>query len=203
MIEYKNIYVEFNNNIIFNNFNLFINKNEKILLNAPSGKGKSTLIKMLLGLHPNYTGDIYFEGNMVDSKNINIVRTKISYVSQDVDLPKGNVEELIQNIYKYKKNRHLNYNESRVVDILKEFEMDETILDKNIIELSGGERQRLGFIIAILLERQIWIMDEVTSGLDKKLKNYIMNYIIKQNKTVIIISHDDCWLNQNVRVVNW
>ncbi len=70
-------------------------------------------------------------------------------------------------------------------------------------DLSGGERQRLGLALCQLMDRPIWLLDEVTSGLDKTLKHKVYNMVMESDKTVLIISHDDIWDNQSIRKVRW
>lgn len=75
------------------------------------------------------------------------------------------------------------------------------ILSKNINQLSGGEKQRLAFVIIILLDRKIWILDEITSSLDQDMKEKVINYILNTNKTVILVSHDKTESLNNFRTV--
>ena len=74
------------------------------------------------------------------------------------------------------------------------------MLRKDPSELSGGEKQRLAIIVSILLERKVFLLDEVTSSLDKHLKKKVINYFIEQDDwTIVAISHDPGWLD-NPRV---
>ena len=68
--------------------------------------------------------------------------------------------------------------------------------------MSGGERQRLAIIISVLLKRNIFFLDEITSALDKHLKKKVADFFVeKDDWTAIIISHDPVWLeNQSVKV---
>jgi len=76
------------------------------------------------------------------------------------------------------------------------------VLRKDTSELSGGEKQRLAIIVSILLERKVFLLDEVTSSLDKQLKKKVINYFIERDDwTIVAISHDPGWLdNPRVRV---
>ena len=90
---------------------------------------------------------------------------------------------------------------SILIQTLKEFNLDSNILSKNINQLSGGEKQRLAFVIIILLDRKIWILDEITSSLDQDMKEKVINYILNTNKTVILVSHDKTESLNNFRTV--
>ncbi|WP_432404699.1 ABC transporter ATP-binding protein [Wukongibacter sp. M2B1] len=204
MIQFKDINLSFKDKIVFRNFNMNIKEGEKVLLNASSGKGKSTLFKLLLGFQKFDSGEILFENRKLDRNNLAYFRRNIGYVSQDVDLMDNKVWDLILEIFSYKYNRHIEINKEKVLKLIQYFNLTEDTIEKEIRVLSGGERQRLGLIICILLDRRVWILDEVASGLDKDMKEKVVDYILKQDKTMIIISHDKIWSkNDLVRIEEW
>jgi putative ABC transport system ATP-binding protein len=204
MIEIKNIHLSFINKVIFNNYSMKIEKGEKVLIKASSGKGKSTLFKTLLGFQKIDKGDIFINGKKLGKSNMNYYRRNIGYVSQDVELANRNVWDYITQVFNYKYNRHINITKDQVIDIANYFMLQPDILDKEIIRLSGGERQRLGLIICILLDRNIWLLDEVTSGLDKETKKRVVEFVLNLDKTILIISHDNIWCeNDIVRIEEW
>ncbi|MGL4606254.1 MAG: ABC transporter ATP-binding protein [Eubacteriaceae bacterium] len=203
MIEYQEINLKFNEKELFKNFSLSISKNEKVLLTAPSGKGKTTLGKMLLGFIVPDSGTIAFDGMVLSGKNVNHIRKKIAYVSQDADIPKGVVENVFQEVFQFQGNRHLKYKKEDLKEWLSEFSLETETLKKEVDSLSGGERQRLALIMGILLDREVWILDEVTTGLDLTLKRKIVETILSYNKTMIIVSHDAIYENCGLREVCW
>lgn len=197
MIKIKGLNCKLGGKEIFKDFNLEIKEGEKILLNAISGKGKTTLFNILLGFQKSQ-GEIYIDGCKLNKQTILDIRKKISYVSQDIDFQNKNVKELIFEIINY----NLNKNKVDYKEILKYLE-DFNILDslhKNVRELSGGERQRLGFAMCMGLNREIWLLDEVTASLDIEMKSKVRDYILNTTATVLIISHDDIW---DLKEVKW
>lgn len=203
MIEYKNIHLKLGDKQIFTDFSLHISKGEKVLFNAPSGTGKSTLIKMLLGfLKPNQ-GSIHLDGQALNKSTCHAFRCQCAYVSQDVDLPEVSVQELIDRIFDFKCNRDLVCQASDIERTLAYFDLAPSTIHQNVKDLSGGERQRLGLALCRLMDRPIWLLDEVTSGLDKALKQKVYEMIMESDKTVLIISHDDIWDNESIRKVRW
>jgi len=190
--------------VLFNNFNIKIREGEKVLLNAPSGSGKSTLFRAFLGFQRINSGEIIFDGKKLAKNTLNYFRQNSCYVSQDVDLRNEVVSELLKEIFSYKCNKNTTIEQRKVKELFSYFDLQEDMFTKNVKELSGGERQRLGLIICILLNRKIWLLDEVTSGLDKKMKEKVVEFILKSDKTVIIISHDSDWVkNEMLRIVRW
>ncbi len=201
MINFKNISLKFNDKIILNNFNLIVNAGEKILISGVSGKGKTTLLKLLLGFSTPNSGNIFVDNLELNEQTINIIRNKIGYMPQSTPFLNVKVEKLIHTIFNYKENLKTKLDMSILIQTLKEFNLDSNILSKNINQLSGGEKQRLAFVIIILLDRKIWVLDEITSSLDQDMKEKVINYILNTNKTVILVSHDNTESLNNFRTV--
>lgn len=204
MIQVKDIHIAFENQVVFDKFSLDINKGDKVLLSAPSGKGKSTLMKSLLGFQRISSGKIFIDQDQMTRETIHQIRNKIAYVSQDVELGQRTCKDLLDDIFNFKSNKHLHVSDESYQSLGEELELPREFLVKKVSRLSGGERQRLGFLICLLLKRPIWLLDEVTSGLDKSLKEKIVNMVMSGEETVIITSHDDIWLKQDaIKVVKW
>lgn len=201
MINFKNISIKFNNKIVLHNFNLVVNTGEKILISGVSGKGKTTLLKLLLGFSTPNSGSILVDNLELNEQTINIIRNKIGYMPQSTPFLNIKIEKLIHTIFNYKENLKTKLDMSILIQTLKEFNLDSNILSKNINQLSGGEKQRLAFVIIILLDRKIWVLDEITSSLDQDMKEKVINYILNTNKTVILVSHDKIESLNNFRTV--
>ncbi|MCG8514686.1 MAG: ATP-binding cassette domain-containing protein [Halanaerobiales bacterium] len=204
MIQFKEISLAFGDQVVFADFNLNIAEGEKVLLRAASGRGKSTLFKLLLGFQRSDQGEILFKGRRLDRNNLFYFRRNIAYVSQDVDLRNLKVWDLINEIFDYKYNRTISITKEKVMELIDFFLLPADLITKEVGQLSGGERQRLGLIICIMLNRPVWLLDEITTGLDQESKKVLVNYVLKQHKTVLIISHDQIWSKNNlVRVEEW
>ncbi|MGL4861998.1 MAG: ATP-binding cassette domain-containing protein [Cetobacterium sp.] len=201
MINFKNISIKFNNKIVLHNFNLVVNTGEKILISGVSGKGKTTLLKLLLGFNTPNSGSVLVDNLELNEQNINIIRNKIGYMPQSTPFLNINVEKLIHTIFNYKENLKTKLDMNLFIKTLKEFNLDSSILSKDINQLSGGEKQRLAFVVIILLDRKIWVLDEITSSLDQDMKEKVINYILNTNKTVILVSHDKIESLNNFRTV--
>ncbi|MEG0069972.1 ABC transporter ATP-binding protein [Cetobacterium sp.] len=202
MITFKNISLKFKNKIVLENFNLDIKKGEKILITGESGKGKTTLLRILLGFNFPNSGEVYVNHNKLDEKSITSIRNIIGYMPQSTPFINTNVLKLIRTILGYKQNKNIPFDLERILSLFEFFSLEKSILDKDIIKLSGGEKQRLAFIVIILLDRDIWILDEITSSLDQTLKEKVVSYILNTDKTVILVSHDTISSFDKFKVVN-
>ena len=204
MLELKNISLQFNNRVVLKEMSLTVKEGEKVLLSAPSGAGKSTLLRLIMGFEPLQEGEVIFQGIPLNERSIHYIRSRTNYISQGTELRDMVIAELISEIFNYKHNKGLAYSSDRLNALMTYFEFDESILTKQTSSLSGGERQRLALIIGAMLDRPVWLLDEVTASLDKGLKEKVINYIKDTDKTILAVSHDQLWEESGFfRVVKW
>ncbi len=201
IIRYENTGISFGGKKVISGFSLRVLRGKKILLRGKSGIGKSTLFKMLLGFEKPSEGLLYFRGKSVNAQVAWEVRKEVSYVSQDMDLGEGPVKDLLDEIFSYRPNREKR-NLDKLNTLMKEFELDQEILEKNFENLSGGEKQRIEILIALMLGRDIFLLDEVTSALDFELKKKVVDHFLKHKAwTLFVISHDREWERDGVEIV--
>lgn len=204
MIKLAKINLVFNGKVIFKDFDFNVKKNEKVYLSAPSGQGKTCLINMIMGFLKPTDGKIEIAGKVLSKSSVHAIRKSICYIGQETSFSNGLVKDILSEISLYKNNRNCDFSGERIKKLFTLFGLEMSILQKDVYSLSGGERQRLAFIICSLLDRQLWLLDEITSGLDKKRKKDIMDFIVNSDKTVIVISHDMEWKQyEKIREVSW
>ena len=194
MITLENISLSFANKKLFENFNLKINRGDKILLYGKSGTGKSSLLKMLLGFQIPDSGSIYFNGKISDQKSIWEFRKKVGYVSQDTDIGQGKINDLLEEILNYSNHRELEPDRKSLVKYLEFFELPASILEKDIADISGGEKQRVAAARALVQARDALLLDEATSNLDiyhsLSILNVIRQRAADQGLCVVAAVHD-------------
>jgi putative ABC transport system ATP-binding protein len=202
MIKFESVYLKRKDKEIFSGLDFFVQKNEKVLIQGKSGIGKTTLFKILLGFETIDKGRVSFNNLDIAKEHIKDIRDQIFYLSQDIDLKDGRVGELLDEIWEY--NVLKNREKTHFSDLLNFLDLSDNLLDQTVKELSGGERQRIGLLICFLLDRPVWLLDEPTSALDDIMKKKIADYILDQDKTIVLISHDTVWKENNtVKIERW
>lgn len=198
MIRFEDVTVARKGIHILKDFNLQVSRGNKVLIYGNSGIGKSTVLKLLLGFTRPDSGAIYFEDKRIDKKHVWEVRKRVAYVSQDLDIGEGNVSGFMDSVLGYNVNKAIQRHQAKRTDILDFLELEPGILDKSLDEISGGEKQRIALTTAMLLEREIFLLDEVTSAIDTKLKKKVVDYFTSvDGATVLVVSHDAHWLEGN------
>lgn len=196
VIRFENVSVKFNDEYLLHNLNFTINDGDKVLIYGESGIGKTTVFRLLLGFEQPVAGIIFVDEKILDACTAWDLRRNIAYVSQDLDIGSGTVQHIIHTVFSFKANRSVAIDTEKTKEYLRFFRMKETILDEPYEKLSGGEKQRIAITIALLLERQIFFLDEVTSSLDEELKHKVIQYFTQNNSwTVLSIAHDRDWRN--------
>jgi len=193
------------NEKLFKNFYLTIKNNEKIAIVGPSGNGKSTLIKLIMGYYKISDSTIFIDGKDINKFNLCDLRKQIGYVCQNSKLFNITIFQNIQ----YGNNA----TKEDVISLCKKINVDNIF--KNLkngyntncgIEgnnLSGGQRQIIHILRNILNDNKIIILDEPTTAIDKENTENVINSIkeMSNNKTIILITHDEHLLSIVNRVI--
>ncbi|MCK5475688.1 MAG: metal ABC transporter ATP-binding protein [Candidatus Pacebacteria bacterium] len=179
-------------NKILKNINLEVFENDFLGIIGPNGGGKTTLLKIVLGLLKPDKGSI-----LVFNKKPKKVRDFVGYVPQflkiDLDCPVSVLDIVLMGILS-KKSIFQKYNKEdlklakqalKFVDLWK-------LKDKQIGELSGGQRQRVYIARALIRDPKLLILDEPTASIDEKSEKEFWELLkdINKNSAVIIVSHD-------------
>jgi putative ABC transport system ATP-binding protein len=191
MIEFEDVSLKFLDKTIFEHVSFHVLAKDKIIISGKSGIGKSSLLHLLLGFKKQTSGLIKFENEAISPLLLPLIRQKIAYIPQGIFIGRGKVEDNIKEIFHLKANRPITYHADKLSELLDFLELPNEILPKKLELLSGGEKQRIAIAIALLLQRNIFLLDEITSALDKHLKQKIIQFFLqKQDATVLFISHD-------------
>lgn len=198
VIRISRLYKSFGANRVLSGFNLMLHKAENIAVLGKSGSGKSVLIKCIIGLLKADSGEINILGKNVsglDHEQLDHLRVKVGFLFQSNALYDSmTVRENLE----FPLRRHwirLSPDESagRVTEVLTNVGLAHTA-DMMPAELSGGMRKRIALARTLILNPDIMLYDEPTTGLDpitgREISQLMVDMGKKYNTSSIIISHD-------------
>jgi ATP-binding cassette subfamily B protein len=194
-IEFENVTFGYNEERkILDSFSMSVEKGSSVAITGPSGRGKSTLAKILLGFYEPAEGKISIDGKALSDMTLLELRNKIAYVPQEPYIYNVSIKDNIA----YGKE---NATEEEIITAAKAANAHEFILRlengyDNIPgerggKLSGGEKQRIAIARAILKNAPILLLDEATSALDNESERLVQEAIdnLMKNRTTIMIAH--------------
>ena len=192
IIEFKNIYKSYNQNIVLENFSLNIEKGEFITVIGSSGSGKTTVLKLINGLITPDKGEILIDNQSIEKIDKIKLRRKIGYVIQGIGLfPHLSVKKNINYVLELGGK---SLNEVDLNILIEKMGLEKKMMDRFPDELSGGQQQRVGIARAVAANPDILLMDEPFGAVDditrKSLQKEIK--IIHKNLgiTIFFITHD-------------
>lgn len=206
-------YSEKTDKYIFNNLDFKIEHGQHIGIVGRNGTGKTTLVKLLMNLYPDYDGEIMYGNREMRSINPLVLRKKVFLFPQDIYIFNGTIKENIQyanlnagiediikaaklaDLHDYVKSQYMGYNH-KVGDTGS--------------NLSGGQKLKIGFARLFLSNPDVIILDEASSMLDIESEKIIMKNIKEhfKGKTLITIAHrmqtlkvaDRIWVIDNNKI---
>ncbi|MGG7213309.1 ABC transporter ATP-binding protein [Clostridium nigeriense] len=186
MLEVKNYSLNYGDSKILNNINFSLDKGKVLGIVGPSGVGKTSLIRGIVGIYKGTEGMLLYDGEEVyDNPN---AKRKIAFVPDE-----HNSFYLItlREIVNFYKGLYPEFNEERFYKINKFFKIP---LNKRFLQLSKGMKMRVNLMVAFSLNAELLVLDEPTSGLDPILKEKVLKIIMEEvssgDKSVIISSHN-------------
>ena len=171
MIDIKNLSIKYDDKIICDNVNFYIEDGDRLQLSAKNGSGKSSIIKLLLGENISYTGNVYMMNNL-----------KISYISQDTSHLKGSLKDFINTN---------SIDEALFKAILRKLDFERDQFEKELESYSEGQKKKVLIAKSLCDRANIYIWDEPLNYIDIFSRIQIENLILKYSPTMIFVEHDE------------
>lgn len=178
---------------ILRSVSLAVHRGEHVVLSGPSGSGKSTLLLLMAGAIPPSSGSVVFRGHPVQPESLATVRRQVAYVTQEPPLETGTVRDALVFPFAFRANRDQAPTDETMGRLLRDLGLPADVLAQDAAQLSGGEKQRVAVARAILLKRDVFLLDEVTSALDEDASARLATLLCAEGHTVVAVSHDTEW----------
>ncbi len=173
-----------------------VGRRDTIAFVGPSGAGKTTLVKLLVGLYPPQSGDILYNGHPASTIDLNELRERIGFVTQDTQLFSGTIRENLLFV-------NPKATDEECLDVLRKAACHsllaradrglDTVIGEGGVKVSGGEKQRLSIARALLRHPHLLVFDEATSSLDslteEEIGETIRDVATSQDVITILIAH--------------
>ncbi len=201
MVELENIRLGVRGQTLIDGASLAVARGEKLVIRGPSGCGKSSILKSLVGLIPIEGGSIRVDGIVLEAKTVGTIRQHIAFIGQEPVLGAAQVREALLLPFTFKAHRHIQPDRQKISELLARLHLRDSILDKPAAHVSGGEKQRIAIARALLLDKTVFLADEITSALDHESKEAVMNELFRPELTLVSVSHDPDWFAACGRIV--
>jgi len=203
VISIRSLWAGYDDEAVLEDINLIVNRLDFIGLIGPNGGGKTTLIKVLLGLVPPARGEVRVLGKPVEEG-----RRHIGYVPQvvefDRDFPISVCEVVRMGRLGTRRllRRYTSEDDDLVAEALRKVDMLE-LRGRPIGDLSGGQRQRVYIARALAAEPEILLLDEPTASVDPQMSTSIYELLARLNDhvTILLISHDMSAISSYVKTI--
>lgn len=198
LVEVHDLRVRFGTHVVLRDINLQILRGQTVVVIGESGCGKTVFLKILINLIKPTEGRVVFDGRhlaALSEKELTRQRLRFGFVFQNAAL--FDSLTIGQNVaFPLKQHSHYHPEEikQRVVAQLAEVGLPPTVVDKMPVELSGGMRKRAGLARALIMNPELILYDEPTTGLDPIMSDVINELMMRTRHsrpvTSVIVSHD-------------
>ena len=181
---------------VLQSVNLTLKERDRIGLGGPSGSGKSSLLRAITCLDPYQSGSVRFRGETLTPEQIPSYRSRVVYLPQRAVIFEGTVRENLAIPFSLQRSEQT-YDEEIAIQQLSHFDRNEDFLCKNADTLSGGEQQIIAWIRCFMMNPNVILFDEPTTGLDSEARSKFEDAVDHWFETPCINSKAFIWASHD------
>jgi len=198
LIQLHELNVVFGRQQVLRDISLMVPRGQTLAIIGESGCGKTVLLKIIIGLLRPTSGHVVFDNKPIDElsdKEITFMRSRFGFLFQNAAL--FDSMTVADNIaFPLRENSHVRKEdiEQTVLERLAQVGLPESVLPKRPAQLSGGMRKRVGLARALVMNPEVVLYDEPTTGLDPIMSDVINELVMRTRKqqpvTSVVVTHD-------------
>lgn len=193
IVQIDELYFYYNGQEVLKNINLTVNKGDFVSIIGPNGGGKTTLLKLILGLLSPSRGTVKINGQ-APTKNGTVIGYVPQIINHNLNFPASALDVVLMGKYDPKKRftfHNKRKDRQEALDALGQIGMADHA-GRKISDLSGGQRQRVLIARALVTGPELLVLDEPTASLDTKGQTDFFSLLKELNRelTILVVSHD-------------